>query len=212
MGALATLGQSLRWLLGFPILIAAFLIGDLLSTTQYLVSPALSPVVQIGGAILSLVLGGIAYVYVDREVRDEAVAFGDAVGEVLGRLLSLLGIFIVYAIAVVIGSILLVLPGIYLGARLILAFPACVLDEKGVSDSLSISWEVADGNVLKLVAIFVLSLLPLFGVFLVGALTGNIQSPEDVQNPTVLALSAPISAIVGGMIEMATARVYLENK
>lgn len=212
MGALATLGQSLRWLLGFPILIAAFLIGDLLTTTQYLVSPALSPVIQIGGAILNLVLGGVAYVYVDRELRDEAVAFGDAVSEVLGRLLSLLGIFIVYVIAVGIGFLLLVLPGIYLGARLILAFPACVLDEKGISDSLSISWEVANGNVLKLVAIFVLSLLPLFGVFLIGALTGDIQSPEDVQNPTVLALSAPISAIVGGMIEMATARVYLENK
>jgi hypothetical protein len=108
-----------------------------------------------------------------------------------------------------IGLILLIIPGIYIGGRLILAFPACVLDGKGVSDSLSTGWDVGGGNVLKLVGIFLISAVAVVGLQILAGIFGGFSA---VNSPVFLLLTAPITGILGGAVQMGVGRVYLENR
>jgi hypothetical protein len=203
--AFETLGQSAKWLLGFPVLFGAFLVVQILDIVARVANPLFALVNLVAG----LLVGGIAYVYAENALRDEPAELGAALDRVVGQILSLIVILIIYAVVVGIGFVLLVLPGIYLGARLILAFPACVLDEQGAFDSLSTSWDVAGGVVLKLLAIFILSILPAVGIGVVVAVSGGSISTTE---SNVLLLATPIFAILSGIQELATARVYLENR
>ena len=207
--AIETITESAGWLFGLPILIGAFLAVDILNSASGFFAPGIGTIVQLLGLVLGLLVGGVAYVYVDYEFREGAIEFSEAVNEVTGQLVSLIGVFIIYSIAVIIGLILFIIPGIYLGARLFLAFPACVLDKHSAFDSISVSWDVAGGNVLKLIGIFLLSLVPLILVGLLGAGTAGVES---FGNPFYLLVIAPVSAFVTGVVEMSGARVYLENR
>lgn len=207
--ALETIIDSARWLFGVPVLIVAFFVVDLINSTAELLDPLFAAPLQLTGLVLGLVVGGVAYVYVDYEFREGTVEFGEALSEVAEQLLSLVGVFLIYIVVVTLGLVFFILPGIYLGARLILAFPACILDKYNTFESISVSWDVADGNVLKLIGIFLLSIIPILLVFLVGFDEAGLAILE---NPLFLLLVAPVSAIITGIIEMATARVYLENR
>lgn len=209
-----TMSQSFNWLLGFPLLIGAFLLVELVNS----VAEFTNPLVGLVGLLLSLLVGGVAYIYVERlvfegEFDDTVTAFQDAAERAIWRLGWLVVIFVIYSITVFVGLLLLILPGIYLGARLILAFPACVLDEADAFESLSLSWEAGDGNVLKLIGIFLLSIVALVGVSLGGAIVAGIAGGiELLESPLFPVLLAPVIALIAGVVEMSIARVYLENR
>ena len=209
-GAVETFVQGIRWMIAVPVLLGAFVVYDLLDTVGLSINPLFSPVAFLVG----LILWGTAYKYVERFLAGEQVEGSvgevlDTASSVLGRLLSLVGILIVYVIVVGIGFVLFVLPGIYLGARLSLSFPACVLDRQRAFESLSTSWDVAHGNVLKLVGIFLINAFAAIGVAIFGALLGG---PDTIENPLFLALFAPLFALLNGAAQMAFGRVYLENR
>ncbi|XVH30972.1 glycerophosphoryl diester phosphodiesterase membrane domain-containing protein [Haloferacaceae archaeon DSL9] len=193
----------MRWAINLPLLLAAFVVLEFIHTAGE-VSLLFSLLSFLGG----LFLGGVAYVYAEAELRGTAVDFGEAAEPVVRRFLSLIGIFVGYIVAVAIGFALLILPGIYLGARLILAFPACVLDDRDTFDSFATSWEVAGGNVLKLVGIFILGFVAALGVSVVGWITaGGLES-----STLFLLVTAPLSGLITAVVELSIARVYLENK
>ncbi len=67
-----------------------------------------------------------------------------------------LGAFIIYTISVIGGFILLIIPGIYVAYRLYF-YDIFIVDKKmGVIDSLSASWKVMKGNVLKIFLLLVI--------------------------------------------------------
>jgi hypothetical protein len=206
--ALSTLAQSLRWLVGLPVLLAAFLLTDLVGAVTQFLDPVLGLVVLPIGWILSLGTGGLAYVYTDRHIRNEEGTFSDAVSTVLAQIGSLIALAVFSALIIAIGFVLLVLPGIYLAVRLGLAFPACVLDRQGVSESLSTSWDVADGNLLKIFGIS-LALAPFAVLPVVVGITGGV---ELIDSAMFELATAPVSALLSGIYAMAIARVYLENR
>jgi membrane-anchored glycerophosphoryl diester phosphodiesterase (GDPDase) len=150
----------------------------------------------------------MAYVYAERIVREQSVDYEIASDIVRNRFVTLILVSIVYFIAVVIGLILLVIPGIYIGARLSPALPASVLDEYGVSDSLSVGWDIGQGNVLKLLGIFLLTVV-VPGILFSGA---AVAAGFDVaQNPVFSLALSPVGAVFSAIGELALARVYIEN-
>lgn len=213
-GALETFTQGLKWLVAVPALLGAFVVVELLSS----LSPFVTGLLSLVGSILSLLLGAVAYKYTEQFVYSGDVQGGvdtvlSTASEVASRLLSLIGIAIIYVIAVFVGLFLLILPGIYLGARLVLAFPACVLDDEGVLDSFSTSWSVASGNILKLVGLGFILILANIGIGIVVSLGVAAAGGLSVlEGPFVSLLLAPVSAVLGGAVQIAIARVYLENR
>lgn len=81
-------------------------------------------------------------------------------------LLRMIGATIVYTVIVVIGFILLVIPGIYLALRLQFYSYYIVDKNAGALDSLRMSWKVTDKNVIN---IFLFMLL-IIGINILGAL------------------------------------------
>ena len=202
--AFATMGEAVGWLKRNPVLVALFfLLGIVDSLGQEI------PLIGLVSLLLFLYFGGIAHLFARDEIRGTHPDLGAASSRVLGRLLSLIGIFIVYAIAVTVGLLLLIIPGIYLALRLSLAFPACVIDDQGAFESLSTSWDVAHGNLLKLLGITIIA----FFVMLL-ALILAVPFAESGAGLLVVyvLLVAVISAAVQPTVEMAYARVYLENR
>lgn len=232
--AAETYGQALDWLSGLPALVGLFAVVLLAGTVGTLAVDALLGtdatartvvLVATGFRLVALTLfllgGGVAYHYADRLSAGQRVRRGgdelfDAVVAVSQTVISLLGVFVVFTMAVTAG-LLLVLPGLYLAARLVLAFPACVLDDEGILASISTSWDVADGNLRKIAGLFVLFFLALFVAGLVGFVLSEVVSVvTGPGNTFALAVTqVTVATLVGVAVcafQLSLGRVYLENR
>lgn len=83
------------------------------------------------------------------------IEIGDAAKISVRRYLHLLATQILYTIIVVLGFIALIIPGIYLLFRLILATPIVVLEKRNPLEALSRSWKLMKGNMWRVIAIMV---------------------------------------------------------
>lgn len=207
-GAIGSIGDGLAWLRRNPVLIPVFFLYGLVGYVGEIIGPA-GTALTIGALLAVFYVDGVVHVIAAQEAAGEAGDAGRASAAVLDRYLSLLGAGLVYGLAVFVGFLLLVLPGIYLALRLSLAFPACVIDDQDAFESLGTSWTVASGNLAKL-----------FGITLVGALTVVVASLAALWHTglgdgfyrTYLAASAVATAVVGPVVQFGIARVYLENR
>lgn len=207
-GVASTIGDGIEWLGRNPILIVVFFLYGLLELVGEFLGP-LGSVVTLLGYLVYFYLNGLVYVIGRDEAMGDPVDLGRASSVVLGQFVSLIGVFIVYALAVGIGLILLIVPGLYLGARLSLALPACVIDEQDVFESLDTSWSVAKGNLLKLFGIFLVSFLIAVGTTIATLLVTGFGEGFYL---ALLAVSAVLTAVVTPVVQFAYARVYLENR
>ncbi|MDG5761398.1 glycerophosphoryl diester phosphodiesterase membrane domain-containing protein [Natronococcus sp. A-GB1] len=198
-----TMAEAFGWLKRNPELILLFLIVGLVDGLG-----EVSFLFGLLGFLLLIVADAVAHRYAYAEVREVTTSIGDEVGHVLGRLLSLVGATLIYFVAVTIGLLLLILPGIYLAIRLSLAFPAIVIDDENALGGLETSWNVAKGNLLKLFGISVLAFLALFSTGIVAGVVG--VAFESVV--AVATISAVVTAIVSPIVQLSYARVYLENR
>ena len=69
-----------------------------------------------------------------------------AFGFALKKYIVVLVATLIYALIVALGTLALIVPGIYLAVRLYYFIDAIMIDEKGTIESLRISWKIAKGN------------------------------------------------------------------
>jgi hypothetical protein len=139
------------------------------------------------GILLSLVLGwfgallgGIvsfvgwywlqgALIEAVRDVRDGRadLTVSDTFGRVRPRLGSIIGAGILLGLAVGIGFLLLVIPGVILLTIWIAVIPAVVLENRGVMDSFGRSRELVRGNGWNVFFVILVTIVLLLGVWLV---------------------------------------------
>lgn len=137
------------------------------------------------------------------ELRGQGFSVGDALSKGFARLLPLLGVSILSGLAVVIGLALLVVPGLWIFCILYAAAAVCVVEQRGVIDSMSRSGELTKGyrwQILGLILIVgiasaVISYILAYigakiGGFTVGALLG------DLIQIYMIALGSVIAALV----------------
>jgi hypothetical protein len=82
----------------------------------------------------------------DRISRAEEASFGEALAKGGRKLLPIVGVSILYGLAVAGGFILLVIPGIILMLSLILAYGLVIVEDRGVIDSLKRSHALVWGH------------------------------------------------------------------
>lgn len=199
-GVIATFSETAGWLARNPILIALFFaLGVVDAFGQEIFALSLL------GFLLGVFLNGVAHVFAWMEARGDTPRVGTAAEHVTDQYLSLVGVSLVYLAAVLLGLLLLVLPGIYLALRLSLAFPACVIDDLNASGSLRRSWDVAAGDLLKLLGITLVA-------FAIPSLMAVLLAVDSGLDLGVFAASVVITAIVAPLVQLAYARVYLENR
>ncbi|WP_409523756.1 YciC family protein [Nitrincola sp. MINF-07-Sa-05] len=115
-----------------------------------------------------------------------------------GRLLLT---YILNAIAVAIGLMLMIIPGVYVGIRFAFADYVCVLEKQGPGNSLKRSWEQTDGYFWVLLQ----GLVILFGsLFMLGMLVNTLFGPTSLIS-TLLSVGIEFG---GALITIFGFRVY----
>lgn len=117
-------------------------------------------------------------------------------------LLPLFGLAIVMGVAVFIGTIFFVVPGLILATMWLVAAPAVVVERKGVFGSLSRSAELTRGSRWP-----IFGLMVIFGIcaWVAGIVGGSVLLGSVIggqPDPTVMAVGLVVSAIVSALVAM----------
>ena len=119
-------------------------------------------------------------------------SFGTAVTRSLLRLPSLFVALVLYMIAITIGSILLLVPGLILSVSLLLFVGPCLFDNKGPIGCLLASHRLVWGDWWRTAAILVVGFIILIVIYMIAALAIGILIPL-----IVLGVGAENALIVG---------------
>jgi len=93
------------------------------------------------------ILGQAAILYgAVQKMRGQDFTIGASLGRGFGRFLPILGLFICLGVAVGLGFVLLVIPGVMLAVMWYVALPACVVERRGPIESLQRSGFLTKGN------------------------------------------------------------------
>jgi hypothetical protein len=129
------------------------------------------------GIFLSIVLGTLAQAIVlygaFQDMRGRPVSLGDCLRIGLGRFFPIIGLAICVSIGLMVGFLLLVVPGVILALMWFVATPACVVEQLGPLASMGRSSELTKGHrwkILGMVLLLVIGAGIVSGV--IGALLG----------------------------------------
>jgi hypothetical protein len=118
-----------------------------------------------------------------QEMRGRPVSLMESLAKGLTRFLPVIGMSICLGFGIMIGLILLIVPGIIFWIMWSVAMPACVVERRGPFNSMSRSQELTKGYRWTI-----------FGIFLLVTIAGGIvQKGLEV---LLLAIAGPIAAIV----------------
>lgn len=166
-------------------------------------SLAIETYVQAGSMILEGFVNLIAQYYVSRFALSAA---GLLPADAPGRFGSYWGMNIITNIAIVVGTLLLTLPGVYLGARWFIATPIILAEDKTAGEGMSDSWEIMQPSVWSLVgAILVLGVIGFGAAFVPFFLYGDQPIPLSVQAFSSLCLSA--TSVLGWLMAVGAYRL-----
>lgn len=107
-------------------------------------------IVPVVGPVLNVLVVGFAHLLAHRSLGRSA----DTRASLPRRFLYLIGGSLATVVLVVIGLILLIVPGIYLLLRLSLVVPAIMIDGEGPLEGLGESWDRTGGNVVTVLGVF----------------------------------------------------------
>ncbi|MFC7069111.1 hypothetical protein [Halobaculum lipolyticum] len=180
-----------------PVLVGLFLLAGLLGFVPF-----------VGGLLAFLATTfvlGMAYVLVADDVRLQARGLNAIAADVRERYVTLLVVSLAYGLAVVVGLIALVVPGLYIAARLAPALPVATLGDRGAADSLREGWAMGRGNVLRLFGVFLV-------VFVLQAIAAGILALISTDLATTGISAVVLNAISGPILAAAIAHVYFESR
>ena len=104
---------------------------------------------------------------------DEPLSLGAALGQGLRRALPMLGFWIIFMLVISVGTVLLVIPGIYLWGIFQLGFVALLVENAGVFESFGISRRLIKGHWWRSATIMAVALIIMIVFsFLVGIVAG----------------------------------------
>ncbi|HEX4003894.1 MAG TPA: glycerophosphoryl diester phosphodiesterase membrane domain-containing protein [Candidatus Acidoferrales bacterium] len=111
---------------------AVALLSSLIATIVYVIAYLYAQ----GGTVLA-----VSELYLGRPTT-----IGESFGRMRGRAMNLFGVTFLNGIAVVVGLILLIVPGVWLACRLITCVPAALLEDLGARDSLERSYRLTEDS------------------------------------------------------------------
>ncbi|MGB5166503.1 MAG: hypothetical protein WBN09_08370 [Woeseiaceae bacterium] len=168
----------------------------------------------VGSTVMAAAIIRIRAVY-----ESETMSFGQAMFAGLKRAPAVFIASIIYMLAFMGGSILLLVPGIYISVMLAFAFYAASADSKGPLESCKYSYRLVKGNWWRtaglLTIIVIIAIVFYFAVGLVAGMLAVTQEPAEVLQPNVLidVIIVPIiTAIISAMMYSLAYAIYRDLK
>ncbi|HWM10237.1 MAG TPA: glycerophosphoryl diester phosphodiesterase membrane domain-containing protein [Solirubrobacteraceae bacterium] len=142
----------------------------------------------------------------------ERAGAGDSLRYAIGRAIPLLVSYIVFVIIVSIGTILLIIPGIFLATKLSMTFAALVFERKGPFGALGRSWTLTRNNFWRVFGtLLIVAIITFVFQLVVGGIIGAILGGADASelaaavvttllNVIMLAVTYPLWAAVVSVV------------
>jgi len=160
--------------------------------------------------LVNLALSGAVTYGVFQYLRGQPAATGAIVRAGLRHLAPVWGVSILSGLAILLGLVCLIVPGVYFMCSYWVAVPVAVIEEPGASASLTRSSELTDGNRWRVLGVLLINAALMFGLGVVMAViiavtgfeahAGRASAYEEVGATLVsLPLSAlyAVTAVVG---------------
>lgn len=155
-----------------------------------------------------------------QDLNGGKATIGQSLATGLRALLPLIGLSFLFSIGVILGFMLLLVPGVMLLVAWFVAVPALIVDRTGVTGALGRSAQLTRGNRWRVFGLLVIMYVALFIISLiVGAITGvsamgagaDPTALRDIQmSPLTIGLNV-VSQTIGSMISAAgVAVLYVE--
>lgn len=150
-----------------------------------------------------------------QEMRQQPFTIGDSLRIGLARTIPVIGVGILVGLAMMLGFLLLVVPGVIIGCMLYVAIPACVIEKLGVTASMSRSVALTKGYRWQIFGLFllvvVISVLGAFVLTMIGGtgLVGQLLSFGWQVVST--AFGAVLSAVIYHDLRMAKEGIDLDT-
>ncbi|MGH3518134.1 MAG: hypothetical protein ACRDQ7_12105 [Haloechinothrix sp.] len=163
--------------------------------------------------LAQLFVTGIATVVVGRAVIGESASFAEAWSELRPRLVPLLGLTLLVAVLVAVGTMLFIVPGIWLMVLLSLAAPALILERTTIGTALIRSKDLVRNAWWHIFGILLVTLLFNFGVSVIvsapfeliggsgtDSTRGEYLVMSTIGSIAAGAVTAPIAAVVIALV------------
>lgn len=153
--------------------------------------------------IVAVVVGAIVQGALTRAVAadndGQRAGFGECLSAAVRVLLPLIGVALLFSIAIFLGMLLLIVPGIMIMVAWSVAGPAVVVERNGVGEAFRRSGELTKGSRWKIFGLFlVLLVIYLIAFTLLGVL--GVTAAQKAE-PTVMSMiSGAITAIVMNLL------------
>lgn len=161
--------------------------------------------------------GGTIYAVSDLYLG-RPTTIGASLGRMWGQLLNLFAVSILNGVALLVATLALIVPGIYVGCRLSTCVPAALLEDLGPGQSLQRSWSLTKDYAGRAFVIFFLYLAMLYAVLFLFDMPFGIAVALSAKDPnmmrTWLALmqvgSFFAGVVVGPFLLIATSVYYYD--
>jgi hypothetical protein len=171
----------------------------------FLVVAPLSNIPILGG-IITIVGHGLGIVFVAERLETTRTRGDDSLGI---RLIVLFVNGLIVVAAVIVGLIMLVVPGLYLWARFYLAPPAILIDHEGPVEALGESWSRTAGNTVTvfLVAGSIAVLTLVVAAVVLLAVAGGPDAAIDRITSDRTFVSRTVAGLIGSVLMVAASTV-----
>jgi hypothetical protein len=162
---------------------------------EVFVPPTMKPLFSLAENLLLTLAGGAASVYVTTLLTGTELSVGESFGRVSRRFGRILTAQVGYGLALILGLVLLVIPGLIFGSRLALATTiAAVEDDEAAKKALERSWRLTKGHAMHVlgtlfVTVLVWSVVVFGGSFVLGLITGALGLADSLTDLLVASLT-----------------------
>lgn len=167
----------------------------------------------IAGMVGSLWMMSAAYLKIGAIGTGGDLALGSALQKALARVPVVLLMMILFGIALTIGTILLIIPGLILMVSLALCFNPALFENKGPLDSLTESHRLVWGNWWRTAAILTVGFIVLIVIYLLAGLIIGVFTPLLVlgggANENLLLVSMLSGLLIGILVSLLVTPFYI---
>jgi uncharacterized membrane protein len=163
---------------GSPIAFAAFAV---LGVVIYLIAILFSQ----GGTVFA-----VSELYLGR-----TTTIGQSFSRAKSELGTLFGVLFLNGLVLIVGFLLLIIPGIYMMCRLCVAVPAALLENLGPRDALERSFALTKGNAGRSFLIYLLYIVILYAAMMLFAIPFAVGVGASQNDPVVLRMWTALSEV-----------------
>jgi magnesium-transporting ATPase (P-type) len=139
---------------------------------------------------------GAAIFYAHQNLTNRGATIPDSLQAAGERFARLVFLNLILSVIIIVGLVLLIIPGIYLSVRLSFVFYALMIERRSVFDSLNRSWQLTQGHWWKIFRAFLALIVALVPIMIVAFIIAFFDpGGADLESSFITLLISPFLSV-----------------